>query len=580
MRSLATLFFTLIAFTSVTLLAQNTWQPVSVPDGDHVPDELIIRFPANDPLYVGNPTAIKDDILSDHGLLASVTQIDQAGQYYLIRFKKTAESSGPIDSYCVKDSKYPLPCSLCGVVSNPGGGGPMGRGDGLWLNYEGTSGLETTYTQIEGYSASEIFGEQGFDPLAGEPTISSLTDDSEIEDCYEGYTLPSSGVAQQTQLKVAILDSGISPQNYLNFFNYLQANEPQSIIEFQPVDPEVLQINFSNSLTDENGHGTAIAFLLAHDFVNQLMADKIKLHSYKILDGTGRGTLASVLWSLDQAIINDMDIINLSFGFREGNCVEGALTAVGSVFDGFFSRAQEENILIFTSAGNDGEDLVENPQWPADNRFANVLTVGADHCLPGNKWEMSNYSSTLVDLMAPGYNIALPYIGTSIPGNYILDSGTSFATPLAASVAASYYAVGGYDVITCALANDLPFPEGEANPNSLFGSIFDFDATHCPIIIPDSEENPPVGNSGQRQFSGSNYAYPNPFNGQISIPISVEVNGSPARARILDSNGRAVIERTLTTTTLTLNTAKLFPGIYYLEVIDASGSNIQRIIKH
>lgn len=112
----------------------------------------------------------------------------------------------------------------------------------------------------------------------------------------------------------------------------------------------------------------------------------------------------------------------------------------------------QKNILFVTAAGNNGENLVQFPEYPAAFDIENMITVGAsaydsEDCSSGECFirevmaQFSNFGEP-VDLMAPGAAITSTY-----PPEFDDDqdkdldgietiNGTSMATPHVAGAAA------------------------------------------------------------------------------------------------------------------------------------------------
>jgi subtilisin family serine protease len=90
-------------------------------------------------------------------------------------------------------------------------------------------------------------------------------------------------------------------------------------------------------------------------------------------------------------------------------------------------------VFVTASAGNDNADACTQP--PADALGA--FTVGATDSTD-TRSAFSNWG-TCVEIYAPGSNIDMPQAG----GGYMQNSGTSFAAPLVAGVAALYKATYG-----------------------------------------------------------------------------------------------------------------------------------------
>jgi len=128
--------------------------------------------------------------------------------------------------------------------------------------------------------------------------------------------------------------------------------------------------------------------------------------------------------AIEQAAENGAHIISIS---------GGALTDMGEAED-WLERAIEmcsqRNILVVAAAGNDGCECIHVPAaLPA------VLAVGAVDAR-GHPLDFSNWGETYQNqgILAPGENI----LGAKPGGGTIQMSGTSFAAPIVAGVAALY----------------------------------------------------------------------------------------------------------------------------------------------
>lgn len=126
--------------------------------------------------------------------------------------------------------------------------------------------------------------------------------------------------------------------------------------------------------------------------------------------------------AIEKAAENGAQIISIS---------GGALTDIGEAED-WLDRAVrmcgERNILIVAAAGNDGCDCLNVPA-----ALPSVLAVGATDAR-GHPLDFSNWGETYQNqgILAPGENI----LGAKPGGGTVQLSGTSFATPIVAAVAA------------------------------------------------------------------------------------------------------------------------------------------------
>ena len=126
--------------------------------------------------------------------------------------------------------------------------------------------------------------------------------------------------------------------------------------------------------------------------------------------------------AIEQAAENGAKVINIS---------GGALTDIGEAEDWLIRAVEmcnERNILLVAAAGNDGCECLQVPAaLPA------VLAVGAVDAR-GHPLDFSNWGETYQSqgILAPGENI----LGAKPGGGTVQLSGTSFAAPIVAGVAA------------------------------------------------------------------------------------------------------------------------------------------------
>lgn len=198
----------------------------------------------------------------------------------------------------------------------------------------------------------------------------------------------------------------------------------------------VLAISFGPMLTpndppilDLDGHGTATAALVAREnpegivVIVQAGTNTCALQPTRCLVDPSVTTAMS--WIANRSWI---DIVSVSLGFP-GNAPSGATAAYHTETRAYVEasrRAHENGKLIVTSGGNDpspiGLDFFDGPPW--------IVAVGG---LNREQQGQPVLSSTLPDLVA-SYLEHTP-AGDSVDG-YVYSTGTSFATPIVAGVAA------------------------------------------------------------------------------------------------------------------------------------------------
>ena len=207
-------------------------------------------------------------------------------------------------------------------------------------------------------------------------------------------------------IKVAVFDTGIDTNN-------------NDLI----VSGGISFVDGVQSYDDDNGHGTAMAGILAASMNKQGLvgvAPKIELYAVKVLDKSGKGYYSSIIQGIDWAIKNHIDIITMSFGGAQySNILYEAIR-----------EATYNNILVVAASGNDGST---NILYPAS--YPDVVCVGATD----RNNDIAKFTNTGIqmDLVAPGVDVD----SVNREGTAVKVSGTSAAAQHAAGVAALTWSV-------------------------------------------------------------------------------------------------------------------------------------------
>src|ERR1044072_1985129 len=110
-------------------------------------------------------------------------------------------------------------------------------------------------------------------------------------------------------------------------------------------------ITDSGEIKDEQGHGTAVAGIIAAEGNNSLgitgVMWRASLMSLRVLDNTGTGDVADAVEAIDYAVAHGAHIINLSWG------TNGESVAMRDAIE----RALRRNVVVVCSAGNGGRDI-------------------------------------------------------------------------------------------------------------------------------------------------------------------------------------------------------------------------------
>lgn len=242
-----------------------------------------------------------------------------------------------------------------------------------------------------------------------------------------------------------ILDKQTQLDSIVNKNLNINYNERLSIGD----NPNILEKGYGNNNVSNNkighrpiqDHNTMVSGILAANRNNDIgikgIAD-IKIMPLNI-SPSGDEHDKDIAMAVRYAVDNGAKIINMSFG-KEFSMHKDWVSEA-------FKYAEDHNVLLVHSAGNDSEDLDKVIHYPNDQNDEgirgicnNFINVGSTTKNLGDKFvsDYSNYGKKNVDLFAPGEDIY-----TTGAGNiYKTDSGTSFSAPMVSGTAAiiwSYY---------------------------------------------------------------------------------------------------------------------------------------------
>lgn len=195
-------------------------------------------------------------------------------------------------------------------------------------------------------------------------------------------------------IQIAVVDTGIYGEHEI--FDYVDV-----LPGFNSFDENLVAF-------DDVGHGTHVAGIIA-DHISD-----VTIIPYKIVGKNG-GRLSNVLTALDQAIEDEVDIINTSFG----------LLSPSYSLEILVEKMHREGIILVAAAGNNANT---KGFYPASYMHS-IAVASIDR--NGNKMPKSNYG-TWVDVAANGF-----FIRSSLPNDlYGVKSGTSQAAPLVTAAVA------------------------------------------------------------------------------------------------------------------------------------------------
>lgn len=328
-------------------------------------------------------------------------------------------------------------------------------------------------------------------------------------------------VLAQAPVLVAVIDSGIDPTH----------PDIQGRISSEGFD----FLNNSQRLSDDLGHGTHVAGIIAANWDNGIGISGVAPSSVTVLplrilsngfkNFSYKGKLISdyAADAIRYAVAHHVSIINMSLGWPKLVDSENSRSAV--------REAIANGVLIVASAGNDRKAL---PTYPC--AYEGVLCVGA----VTNTGAMSIYSNSggLTDLLAPGDGIISLY-PLSVESQFLrlqgyeMLTGTSQAAPIISGVAAVVRSV--FPGISLAelkariLVSTRPVPtEGSALyglPN--IGSAID--VAPEPVFLPDFKALPEEAIIDEATFRvNGEVAIENLWQEANDVNVEVFVNGKLA----------------------------------------------------
>lgn len=235
---------------------------------------------------------------------------------------------------------------------------------------------------------------------------------------------------------------------------------PSSIIGDDPDNLEEASYGNSDVRGGEGVHGTHVAGIIARQ------ADAVKIMAIRAVP-KGDERDKDLANAIEFAVNHGAKIINLSLGKLFSPHPERVLRA--------FALAESKDVLIISSAGNDGINRDEKLHFPnrvfqdpitgLTRKFQNWIVVGSSSRSKNNSLvaKSSNYGKTSVDLFAPGDQIP-----SAIPeGRYAILSGTSMAAPQVAGVAALIWSrfptLSATQIKSLILENSRKYPDLEVH---------------------------------------------------------------------------------------------------------------------
>lgn len=250
---------------------------------------------------------------------------------------------------------------------------------------------------------------------------------------YEGQ-LSCSNIPQNQKIKLGIIDTGIDHgHTFITDYVVKEANV----------------YNNAPSAIDNNGHGTAVAGIIAGlAQTSGIIPEYLEIYIIKAFDENGQGSLYDMQKAIKLAKEFELDVLNLSWGFSYDMLValqpqgeEGTQVPINPV-NLFKKELNSFDGIIVCGAGNNSQELISEYSsgfhyGPADFLFKksnNLITVAGLNQY-GNLAAFSNYGHDMVEIYAPGVEILSPILNGYWTFN---NSGTSFSSAIVSASVVQY----------------------------------------------------------------------------------------------------------------------------------------------
>lgn len=274
------------------------------------------------------------------------------------------------------------------------------------------------------------------------------------------YAIKNNYANNNSSITVAVLDTGINSSH--------EAFSITGTADKLSFNHAYDYVNDDSDVSDDNGHGTAVAGVVAESTSNN-----IKILPVKVMDANGDGYFSDMLQAISD-INTDVDVINLSLGAPMSEFTESDL----SVLENFFKGIYDSGTIVVCAAGNESTAV----SYPAASAY--TLAASAIDSNSNFASSFSNYGDE-VDFALPGVYLKLPdYTGNT---SYTGMSGTSFSCPFLAAAVADVKS-DGYsgitDIVNVLKANAEDLGDSGKDQYYGYGSInFDKFMFEEPVIV-------------------------------------------------------------------------------------------------
>ena len=309
---------------------------------------------------------------------------------------------------------------------------------------------------------------------------------------------------------------------------------------------------------DDQGHGTYVSGFIAANANNELGIagvtgnQNVKILPVKVMNKNGSGTAADIAKGIEYAISQGVDVINMSLSGEYSETVDEAV-----------QRAAEAGIVVVAAAGNGGGNA--DVSYPA--ALPNVISVAA-LATNDQHYTRSNVGET-VDIAAPGAGVLSTSMTTE---KYTTGSGTSYATPHVAAVAALYK-----------LKN--PTATAAEVEQVLKATAKDVGATGWDSKTGAGKIDAAAALAGQTTINTIGFTLPNAnanLLGNVDIQLALTDPTSASKIKLYANEVEiGTIDQLSTSTTFAWDTTKVADGNYTLKavLVDAFGTEIETVTR-
>jgi subtilisin family serine protease len=227
---------------------------------------------------------------------------------------------------------------------------------------------------------------------------------------------------------------------------------------------------------DPDGHGTAMGSLSAggswvyNGAKYQGIATGAKLVALRIDDGSpvpDSRIEAALQWVINNRTTYNITVINMSFG--DGHY---ATEAQRLIYADELQTLHDSGVFIIASSGNDGVFLPYGVEYPA----ADPSVFAAGSINSADRIARHTERGALLDILAPGENVPIPYLDADNLHTVLTGTGTSFASPIVAGAAAILKQIDPNftpkDIISILRASGIDNYDGDGEAGPTTGLIF------------------------------------------------------------------------------------------------------------